>query len=264
MRFGSIGYVRWVRKLLLVVALAALACSASASGRVEEASATRAAPRPLQLVATCVTRAERRRVVRFVAADRTRLIGVELGSGKRGVVLAHGYRQSVCDWIRQARRLARAGYRVLVFDHRNHGSSTFTRKRYWRIDHDVVGAVKTLRRRGATTVVLAGSSMGATAVLVGASEVQPAVDGVVSLSAPTHISNVDAEQAVRRLSLPTLFVAGDQDDPFDDDAQTLFSASVAREKQLEIVSGSAAHGTGLLGLASVRALFDEFLRTHSD
>ncbi len=253
-----------MKKLLLVSVLAALASSAPAAGRVEEASATSAAPKPLQLQATCVTRAERRRVVRFLAADRTRLIGVELGSGKRGVVLAHGYRQSVCDWIRQARRLARSGHRVLVFDHRNHGSSTYTRKRSWRIDHDVVGAVKTLRRHGARTVVLAGSSMGATAVLVGAAAIQPAVDGVVSLSAPAHFSSVDAEEAVRRLAVPMLFVAGDQDDPFDDDAQTLFSASVAREKQLELISGSAAHGTGLLGLASVRAVFDEFLRTHSD
>jgi dienelactone hydrolase len=113
-------------------------------------------------------------------------------------------------------------------------------------------------------VVLAGSSMGATAVLAGAAAVQHGVDGVVSLSAPAHFSNVDAAQAVPRLAVPTLFVAGEQDDPFDDDAQTLFSASVAREKQLEIVSSSAAHGTGLLGFASVRALFDEFLRTHSD
>jgi hypothetical protein len=61
-----------------------------------------------------------------------------------------------------------------------------------------------------------------------------------------------------------LFVAGELDAPFDDDAQTLFSASTAREEQLEILSSSDAYGTGLMGFASVRALFDEFLRVHSD
>jgi dienelactone hydrolase len=242
--------------ILVVVAL--LGLPAAAAGRVE------AGPPPLKLTERCVTKAERQRVVRFQAADGTRLIGVELGSGPRGVVLSHGYRQSVCDWIRQARRLARAGYRVLVFDHRNHGSSVYTRKRFWRMDHDVVGAVRIVRRRGATTVVLAGSSMGATAVLVGAARATPDVDGVVSLSAPTHISTVNAEQAVRELSVPTVFMAAEDDDPFDDDARTLFEASAAREKRLELLTGSALHGTGLLSDPSVRALFDEFLRDHSN
>jgi hypothetical protein len=38
---------------------------------------------------------------------------------------------------------------------------------------------------------------------------------VISLSAPTHISIVDAEAAVRRLAVPTLFVAAEEHDPFD-------------------------------------------------
>lgn len=247
-----------MRRLLALVALVPVGLSGSAAAAVD------AGPPKLQLAARCVTKAERRRVVRFQAADRTRLIGVELGAGRRGVVLSHGYRQNVCDWIRHARRFARGGYRVLVFEHRNHGSSSYTRKRFWRIDHDVVGAVRTIRARGARTVVLAGSSMGATAVLTGAAAMRVPVDGVVSLSAPTHISSVDAEAAVRSLVVPTLFVAAEQDDPFDDDALTLFNASAAREKRLEVVPGSTAHGTGLLGLESVRTLFDEFLRDHSN
>ena len=243
---------------LLVVALLPLVLSGSAAAVVG------AGPPRLQLSERCVTKVERRRAVRFLAADRTRLIGLELGSGRRGLVLAHGRNQSLCEWIRHGRRYARAGYRVLLFDHRNHGSSTSTRTRYWRMDHDVVGAVRTLRNRGAKTVVLAGSSMGGTAVLVGAATAQPAVDGVVSLSAPTNISSVNAEAAVQRLAVPTLFLAAEQDDPFNVDAQTLFDASVAREKQLEVLPGSAAHGSALLAFESVRQLFDEFLRVHSD
>ena len=211
----------------------------------------------------CVTRADRKRVVRFPASDGTRLIGLQLGAGPRGVVLSHGYRSSVCEWLPQARRLARAGYRVLVFDHRNFGSSAYTRKRFWRVDDDIVGAVRTIRARGAKTVVLAGSSMGALAVLVGGTSAQRSVDGIVSLSSPTHISSVNAEVAVTRLFTPTLIVAAEDDDPFDDDARTLFAALAAREKQLEVVPGTG-HGSGLLGDPGIRTLFDEFVRSHSN
>ena len=103
-------------------------------------------------------------------------------------MLAHGYRSSLCEWLPQARRLARGGYRVLVFDHRNHGSSSYTRRRFWRVDLDIVGAARTIHGRGARSVVLAGSSMGAMAVLVGGTAVQQSINGIVSLSAPTHIS----------------------------------------------------------------------------
>jgi dienelactone hydrolase len=222
-----------------------------------------AAPPPLKMTDRCVSKPDRGHVVRFRASDGTRLIGLQLGSGPRGVVLSHGHRSSVCEWLPQARRLARAGYRVLLFDHRNAGSSSYTRKRYWRVDYDIVGAVRFLRGRGAASVVLVGSSMGATAVLVGGTAVQQAIDGIVSLSAPTHISTVNAEAAVARLFAPTLFAAAEDDDPFDDDARTLFAANAGRDKRLELVAGTA-HGSGLLGDPQIRAVFDEFVRVHSN
>jgi hypothetical protein len=110
--------------------------------------------------------------------------------------------------------------------------------------------------------VLVGSSMGATAVLVGGTAAQQSIDGIISLSAPTHISTVNAEAAVARLSAPTLFAAAD-DDSFDDDASTLFAAHAGRDKRLELVAGTTAHGSGLLG-PSIRPIFDEFLRVHSN
>jgi predicted dienelactone hydrolase len=73
---------------------------------------------------------------------------------------------------------------------------------------------------------------------------------------------VNAEAAVTRLFAPTLLVAAEDDDPFDDDARTLFAALAGRDKRLELVAGTA-HGSVLLGDPSIRALFDEFVRTHS-
>jgi hypothetical protein len=83
-----------VTKLGIPVMLAALALLASA--------ATDAAPPPLKMTDRCVTKADRSRVVRFQASDGTRLIGLQLGAGPRGVVLAHGYRSSLCEWLPQA------------------------------------------------------------------------------------------------------------------------------------------------------------------
>ena len=112
-------------------------------------------------------------MVRFRAADRVRLIGVMVGRGPRGVVLAHqggGAPPNLCSWMPYARQLARAGFRVLAFDHRNSGSSARVGSptRAWRVDLDVRGAVAELRRRGATSVVLGGASLGGTAVLAAA------------------------------------------------------------------------------------------------
>src|SRR5688500_5711582 len=98
-----------MRRLLVGVAVLPLLLTGSALADVD------AGPPRLQLSERCVTKSERRRAVRFLAADSTRLIGLELGSGRRGLVLAHGHHQNVCEWIRHGRRYARAGYRVLLF-----------------------------------------------------------------------------------------------------------------------------------------------------
>src|SRR5919206_2933974 len=58
--------------------------------------------KPLRLRETCVTRAERQHVLRFRASDGVRLIGVELGSGPRAVILAHqggGAPPNLCPWV---------------------------------------------------------------------------------------------------------------------------------------------------------------------
>jgi len=54
--------------------------------------------------------------VRFGLAGATNLIGVVLGTGKTGVVLAHQSRGNRCQWADYAHELAQAGYRSLIFD----------------------------------------------------------------------------------------------------------------------------------------------------
>jgi alpha-beta hydrolase superfamily lysophospholipase len=246
-------------------AAAPWAAAGPAAGSASAAPLT-AAPRPLVLRERCVTKAERRRVLRFKAVDGVRLIGVEFGRGQRVVVLAHqgGAPPNLCGWVPYARTLAAAGYRVLVFDHRKFGSSG--RASHWRradrVDFDVLGAIRTMRSRGARSIVLGGASLGGAAVLAAAPHATPAVDGVISFSSPRNYVNVNALAGVEASNTPVLFLAAVDDTPFSDDARALFEASPARDKRLEIYPGSE-HGFRLLRNPSTRSVVDDFLAAHS-
>ena len=226
-----------------------------------------AKPRPLQLKQTCVTRAERRRVLRFTAADGVRLIGVEFGRGPKAVVLAHqgggGGGPTLCSWVPYARSLARAGYRVLAFDHRGYGSSSKPSRPtlLFRIDEDVVAAVRTMRRRGATRVVVGGASLGGAAAVGAAARIQPVVQGVFTLGSPQAFGAVDALAAARKLQAPALFTSAVDDDPFADDARALFEACASADKRLEIFPGSR-HGAPTLRDPQAKALVDAWLASH--
>ena len=125
---------------------------------------------PPRLNAFCTTAADRRAAVAFRATDGARLVGVLLGPARSraGVVVSHENEGSLCNWLPYGRRLARLGYRVLVYDSRGYGSSPRPRQRAERFELDVAGAVRELRRRGVRRVVVAGGSMGAMSSLVAA------------------------------------------------------------------------------------------------
>ena len=223
--------------------------------------------KPLRLVETCLTRAERQRAGRFTTFDRVRLIGVELGSGPRGVVLAHpggaGDGPWLCAWMPYARALAAQGYRVLAFDHRGFGSSGSTT--HWprarRVDFDVMAAVSTLRRRGADRVVLAGASLGGAAVLSAAALKPDGVAGVISFAAPQTYVRIDAVAASRALRVPALFLSAEGDDQFPEDARALYEACGSPDRRLEVVPGDR-HGAPILREPSTRALVDDWIRKH--
>jgi pimeloyl-ACP methyl ester carboxylesterase len=230
------------------------------------AFACSAAARPPQFNATenCLTRAERQKAFWFRASDRTRLAGVVLGKGPRGLVLAHQGGGNLCNWFPYARTLARSGFHVMAFDFRVYGASDIPSRQanVNRLDLDVVAAVKVLRKRGAKRVVLAGASLGATTVVVVAAQLQPSVNGVVSLSGPLQVYNLDAEAAARRLQVPALFVAAEDDPGFVDPARSLYADTVASDKQL-VVLPQGGHGTSLLRLPAFRSTLTQFFRAHT-
>ena len=110
----------------------------------------------------------------------------EYGSGDRGVVLVHGGRFTKGDWVKQARALVAAGFRVLAIDLRGFGRSkdgppSLKREATY---FDVLAAVRHLRSRGARTVSVIGASMGgdAAADALGAAAHGGEIDRVVLLA----------------------------------------------------------------------------------
>ena len=206
---------------------------------------------PLRLFEACATPAERASALRFFAVDDTPLAGIVLGTGSRGLVLAHGQGGDVCEWLPYARDFASAGYRVLVYDARSG----------LRVDLDLSAAVEALRRSGSEHVIAMGSSMGAIAGLVGSASLPSAPAAVVSLSAPASFGPLNGLQAVTRLRSPTFFAASEIDEPFVSDARSMYEASAATDKRLEILPGGV-HGSAMLRDAAFRNRVEAFLAAH--
>jgi pimeloyl-ACP methyl ester carboxylesterase/acetyl esterase/lipase len=208
--------------------------------------------RPLPVTESCATDAERSSALRFFASDDTPLVGIVVGSGPRGIVLAHGQNGDFCEWLPYARELAAAGYRVLAYDARGYGL---------RVDLDMAAAIEAIRRIGAEHVISMGSSMGAIAALIGSASLPSAPAAVVSLSAPASYGPLNALPSVARLQAPTFFGASQQDDPFVGDARSLYAASAATDKRLDILPG-AAHGSAMLQDPGFRSRVAAFIAAH--
>ena len=208
--------------------------------------------RPLPLLDSCLSSAERASALRFFAADDTPLVGVMVGTGPRGIVLAHGSASTLCEWLLYARELAASGYRVLAYD----ASGLL------HVDLDAEAAVEALRRAGAKRVAVMGSSLGALAVDIAGATLPEQPNAVVSLSAPSSVGPLRALDAVARLSAPVLFMAAQDDQPFSDDARSLYAAAASSDKTLRVVPGSA-HGVDLLQDASLRAFVWSFIAAHT-
>ena len=240
-----------MRRVLLALALLATVAAATASGGAGR-TAYSCAPGP---------------DVSFRAADGTKLVGHVFGTGRKAVILGHQSQSNLCDWATYARRLARLGSTAFAIDFRGHGLSQHRQGAAEnRLALDLAAATKLMRQRGKTKVFLVGASMGGIASLVAGANVKPAVDGVVSVSAPARFLGMDAVATAPRLRVPVLYLAASDDDnagyDFSKDAQALYAATAAADKRLVILPGFL-HGVGLVGAsARTRSLIESFLKGH--
>jgi pimeloyl-ACP methyl ester carboxylesterase len=228
---GGIGRRRLIGLLCAAALLTGCGGSGGGSGAAVPATTapatTAAAP-----ARACLEGGER--AFSFPAADGP-TTGVVLGRGRTGVVLGHQAGSDLCEWLPRARALARQGRQVLAFDFTPAG----------HIGQDMAAAAAELRRRGVTRLVLVGSSMGGTAAIAAAAQLTPPVAGVVSLSGPEEYAGADAAAAAPKLRVPVLFIAADDDPPFDDAARALYKAVPGHDKRLLVLEGGG-HGTSLL------------------
>jgi pimeloyl-ACP methyl ester carboxylesterase len=111
----------------------------------------------------------------------TELFARELGKGPVTIVLAHGAGTTMESWYAAMDDFAAAGYKVVAFDARGVGDSdgTLVTDPAARA-HDIEAVVQDARDRGASRVVVMGSSLGAEATLIVARDEK--LDAVVGVS----------------------------------------------------------------------------------
>jgi pimeloyl-ACP methyl ester carboxylesterase len=252
-----------IKSRLGVAAILLLSASACAGG--DERGVERTLPPPT-VTERCAEHGEDRegQAIWFRASDGTRLSGAVLGNGRLGVVLAHGYPSSLCEWTTYAPVLARAGFRVLMLDFRGFGLS----RRGPTGDYlaDIRGAAAELRRRGAERIVLMGSSFGATAVLSAAPTVEPRPAAVISVSPlltlHDRVSSFSKPAVLAsRIRSPVLLLWGRGDYRFRPaQARSFVGAVRARASAVATFPGDW-HGVSLLqGVSAANRLVLEFLR----
>jgi pimeloyl-ACP methyl ester carboxylesterase len=223
----------WLARAIVLVSLVA---SIGCGGGDQDVGATTTAAPCGEPGAEAVTLSTR---------DGGELDAVLLGDGEVGVVLGHQLGSDYCSWVPFAKRLAERNIRALAI---NFVSAS--------PDDDMVVGFDELRRRGADRIILVGASMGGTAALVAASQLD--VAGVAALSAPREFSGLDALPSVRGLETRALFLVGRQDPPYTADARGLFRAMKTGDKTLVVTDGSE-HGTDLLQVPEAERALLEFL-----
>ena len=110
------------------------------------------------------------------------------GSGDRGLVLAHGGRFTKESWTEQMPAFLDAGFRVLAIDFRGRGQSRGPQSKTGEegAEHDVLAAVRYLRKTGAKTVAIIGASFGGEAAADASIDAEPGeIDRLVLLAAWT-------------------------------------------------------------------------------
>jgi pimeloyl-ACP methyl ester carboxylesterase len=177
------------------------------------------------------------------SAQTIQLHGFERGEGPVGVVLAHMLGSTQDAWILFVEELVKQDFHVLTFDFRGHGLSGGQRNPSLAA-LDLGAAVEKLRALGVSKIFVIGASMGGTAAVVVAAGQE--LEGVVTISAPLSIDRLDASEAVGMLDEPSFFIVGENDDVRYTEAAQRFASLAPAPRRLQVIDGSAAHGTDLL------------------
>ncbi len=258
---------------LTLVGIIVAGCSSASSGqpatsRSAPSETVRADQAPPSLKSTCYsTGGVRTRSMWLRTSDGVRLYAVEAGTGGTAVVLAEEGRTDLCGWLPYVRTLTAAGIRVLAFDFRGQGESSYPPSVGPALGRDLEAAATRAREDGAQHLVLVGASMGGAAVVQNSVDI-PA-DGRISLSGTVLWPGygVNDPSGVRRLRGPFLYIGSRADTlaPLAQ-ARSIYRAVGSSRKRMILYPGTA-HGWDLIGDtprgARTRALILRWIRSHS-
>ncbi|MGG2055345.1 alpha/beta hydrolase [Lysinibacillus pakistanensis] len=197
------------------------------------------------LVNSCVPDELRDKATTLKTSDGVYLSALVLGSGNKGVLLAHEQGYSICSFLDIGTELADNGYLVIIPEYRNHGASQKIQVNE-HIELDADAALNELKRMGAKKVFLAGASCGGTTAIVAGVRQELPIEGLIILSSPAQCSNLDAIPSVKEIKAPSLFVfsPGDYGGSIEKHVRQLYQESGATDKEL-IVDESGYHGTDM-------------------
>jgi pimeloyl-ACP methyl ester carboxylesterase len=193
------------------------------------------------------------------------LAGYLFGTGRVGVVFAHQSDGDACDWMPEATRLAKLGYRTLALDLDGYGASKTLSRPY---SDDVVDAIDFLTGQGVTSIVLIGASMGGNAVLTAAVQTRARLAAVIALSSPAQYSGSDALAAAAHITAPLLLMCGTQDTSFVGDVRDIYAAATATKHKKLVLVDTDAHGKLLVepqttAAPQSHAAYTAFLATYA-
>lgn len=181
--------------------------------------------------------APRAEAVEFTTEDGITLSGLLFGSAETAVVLGHMRGSNKEAWTDVAVSLAKNGISAFAFDFRGYAGQKG--KKDTHVVDDMTAAVDAIRAKGATKVIVAGASMGATAAVAVAG--QQDVHGVIAVSPAAEFSDADANAEAPNITEPALFIAAIDDQPYASDAAALAKAASGRY----VTYPGGAHGTDL-------------------
>ncbi|MEW6734323.1 MAG: alpha/beta fold hydrolase [Acidobacteriota bacterium] len=203
--------------------------------------------------------------VSFATQDGGLIYANQYGKGDQGVVLAHGGRFNKESWDKQARVLAKAGFRVLAIDFRGRGQSrggAQMQSRNGGVHFDVLAAIRYLHKTGAKTVSVVGASFGGGAAAEASVEAEPGeIDRLVLLA---H-SPIDRPEQIKGRKLFILSrddVSGDEKKPRLPQIRGQYERA-PDPKELLILEGSA-HAQSIFETEQGEQLMREILRFLSE
>jgi pimeloyl-ACP methyl ester carboxylesterase len=215
----------------------------------------------------CLTPSEQQAVEHLTVHSGATIEAVSLGRGTTAVVLGHSMDMNLCEWMPQARLLARRGYLVVAIDFEGFGESDPpAHPNAIPVDQDLLVAATWAGRHGAKKVVFMGSSMGGTAAIEAGVRSRLPVAAVVSLSGPSGVYALDAWADIPRLHAPCLLLVGSDDTDYAFYASQLSAAAGCHPASLHTFP-VRAHGSDLYQATNastvVRAFLDRYAPARS-